>query len=631
MENSVLSFLEKEKPDILEETVYSSDDLDLLISPKEEAVIYLYARVSSVKEQQVDAVKYQTSNLERWLEQQCSLHSNWHKGKTFVDIKSGRNFNRAEYKKMMREVKRGGVTYIVFWETSRFGRTFGGVLRECLKLKDTYGVDLYFIDKKIDTRSPDGLSRLADEARKADESSLQTKARVDRGIREKKEVLEALGDGYLFTNRALGLIRKPGIKQRLFRVDSEVETLNIMANYYLECKSLSKTAAHLTELKRETVNGSIYWDASTILRCLHNPIYVCIEEQNKTKINYGENYYNGSRTKIDKSQHNYKYMPHRIERIWSDEFFLLIQETLRANRRLWSCESLGKDDKVNYYKDLVWCDCGGRCNIHSAKIAYGKNWYECHNQKHKGSKRYIELAGLDKNLICERTPIQDWKLDMMFEEIIKELKFTKEKFISNISEIIKTVYVCEDMVSDELEELDLSIKAIKKQLSSARQLMYKELITETEYKEDSKLLHDDLAVKEAQREKLIQRKKENESKVHLNISTLQKQLSEKVDYILEKDKNKFLFEFVYMIVHTGNNEYTWVLNLFEELRDTYIPDDCQLVFTQRIQNRIDEVVVDKRNLIADFKIGEFEARTFKRKHELGSLKQYETLKVKVYY
>ena len=56
-----------------------------------------------------------------------------------------------------------------------------------------------------------------------------------------------------------------------------------------------------------------------------------------------------------------------------------------------------------------------------------------------------------------------------------------------------------------------------------------------------------------------------------------------------------------------------------------------MIFTQRVQNRVKEVYVDKRNLLAEFEINEQTARAFKKTSGLGPLKKYETIKVKVYY
>jgi hypothetical protein len=197
--------------------------------------------------------------------------------------------------------------------------------------------------------------------------------------------------------------------------------------------------------------------------------------------------------------------------------------------------------------------------------------------------------------------------------------------------MVRSAYVVDDSVDEDLINIDSSIKDIKKEIGSARTCLYKGLISEEEYENDTAILRKELSKKESEREKLMQSKKENDSKDSLDLSTLEKTVLEKLNYILENDRNKFMYNLVYMIVHTSDNEFTWVLNLFEDSRDRYIDETYQLKFIQRIHNRVDEVLVDSRNLLADFEINEFTARTYKKRHNLGTLKQYETLRVKVYY
>ena len=122
----------------------------------EDVVVSAYARVSSTKYEQIDAVKYQKSVLDKWLDNLCQINPNCHKGKIYVDTKTGRTFKRDAYQEMIEDAKRGRMNYIIFWETSRFGRNLSNVIRECLRLKDEYSVDLYFIDKQISTKTREG-------------------------------------------------------------------------------------------------------------------------------------------------------------------------------------------------------------------------------------------------------------------------------------------------------------------------------------------------------------------------------------------------------------------------------------------------------------------------------------------
>lgn len=590
-------------------------------------IISLYARVSTTKEQQLDAVKYQTSVLEAWLDKQCGMHPNWRRGKIYVDTKTGRNFNRKEYQQMMRDAKSGKMNYIVFWETSRFGRNLGALIRECIKLNDIYNVDLYFIDKSIDTRSPDGLSKLVEEAKVADEASKQTRKRVRRGIAEKKRMYEMMGGGYLYTHRCLGLESRTGFKQQLFIVPEEAETLHIMRKAYKEHQSLTKTAEELMRLGRKRVSGATHWDASYIYRCLTNTIYICVEEQNQTKVATMDNYYDNTRTIIDKSEHNYVYMPNCIERIFSDEEFLEVQKILERSSRNNLNNSRG-EKKVEVFSQLLWCNCGGRFYRHSATWNYGKNYYECHYQLTRGSRRIVEMQGLDEINICDMPSIADWKLRLMLSEIMKNLNISTDEIIDMAKSILK------DCVSIDVEDYTEDIDALKKQITKIqaklekhRQRLLNDIITEEEFLVDRKTLNAEKADLEFKLAKLQTRNNSLGMDVEQYIVNMEKDLRDLLETTVS---DEFIFKMVDMIVQVNPYEFNWYLNIGEELEEE-IPEQYKIVHKKRLPLRIVEVYKDARKKIASFEINEFIARAYKKREGLGQLKRYKPLKVNVFF
>ena len=576
------------------------EDLNLMSSVNEIITLDAYARVSTTKDEQIDAVKYQKSVLEKWLENQCKIHSNWRVGKVYVDTKTGRNFNRTAYQEMMENAKLGKTNYIIFWETSRFGRNLSAVLRECIRLKDVYGVDLYFIDKKIDTRTYDGLGRLAEEAKKADEQSLATRNRVNRGIKEKRRILESVGDGYLFTHRVLGLESKKGYKQQLFRVEDEVDTLNMMADYYLEHHSLRATALYLTEQGRLTATGGKYWDASSVLRTLRNPIYTCIEVQDKTKILTMENYYSTSRTKIPNDKRKFVYMPDRIERIWSDEYFLEIQSVLDKGHRGFSQKERMCASNEDAFCKVLWCGCGGRYNKQSRTKKYGTNCFECHHKKNRGRRKFVEDAGLDLNEVCEMPSIADWKMDLMLDKIIEKFGYNYNDIIEKALEIINQNWEEDnDNLLSSVEAINKKVNNITKKIDNHRNKMMRDIISRSD---------------------------------KLDLDALRTDMSEA--------NKEFIVSLIDMIVQVAPYEFAWHLNLNSgnttELEEnsleapTFIPKEFRIVYKKRLPLRQVEVVKDSRNLMLDFSISESEARIYKKVNNLGHLKSYNRLHVKVY-
>lgn len=102
---------------------------------------YGYVRVSS-KEQ----------NIARQMEAMESLGID--RKRTYVDMQSGKNFNRPAYKKLLRKVKPGDV--IVIKSIDRLGRNYDEILDQWRVITKLKQVDIYVLDfPLLDTRKKD--------------------------------------------------------------------------------------------------------------------------------------------------------------------------------------------------------------------------------------------------------------------------------------------------------------------------------------------------------------------------------------------------------------------------------------------------------------------------------------------
>ena len=102
---------------------------------------YGYVRVSS-KEQ----------NIARQMEAMEALGIE--RKKIFVDMQSGKNFNRPAYKKLLRKVKPGDV--IVIKSIDRLGRNYDEILEQWRVITKLKQVDIYVLDfPLLDTRKKD--------------------------------------------------------------------------------------------------------------------------------------------------------------------------------------------------------------------------------------------------------------------------------------------------------------------------------------------------------------------------------------------------------------------------------------------------------------------------------------------
>lgn len=102
---------------------------------------YGYVRVSS-KEQ----------NIARQMEAMESLGID--RKRIYVDMQSGKNFNRPAYKKLLRKVKPGDV--IVIKSIDRLGRNYDEILEQWRVITKLKQVDIYVLDfQLLDTRKND--------------------------------------------------------------------------------------------------------------------------------------------------------------------------------------------------------------------------------------------------------------------------------------------------------------------------------------------------------------------------------------------------------------------------------------------------------------------------------------------
>ena len=104
-------------------------------------LIYGYARVSS-KEQNLDR---QLVELQKYTD------------KIFADKESGKNFDRPEYKKLMRKLKAGDL--LVIKSIDRLGRNYELIIKEWQRITKDIGADIKVLDMPLlDTTQTQGLT-----------------------------------------------------------------------------------------------------------------------------------------------------------------------------------------------------------------------------------------------------------------------------------------------------------------------------------------------------------------------------------------------------------------------------------------------------------------------------------------
>lgn len=99
---------------------------------------YGYVRVSSI-----------TQNIERQIKEMQERNIN--KKNLFIDYQSGKNFNRIEYQRLKKKLKKGDLLFIK--SIDRLGRDYQMIIDEWSELTKIIGIDIVVIDMPLlDTR-----------------------------------------------------------------------------------------------------------------------------------------------------------------------------------------------------------------------------------------------------------------------------------------------------------------------------------------------------------------------------------------------------------------------------------------------------------------------------------------------
>ncbi len=107
------------------------------------SAVYGYARVSSVEQ-----------NEERQIVALEKMKIS--KKKIYVDKQSGKNFNRPQYLKMVKKMKKGDLLYVL--SIDRLGRNYEEIQRQWRLLTKEIGIDICVIDMPLlDTRTGNDL------------------------------------------------------------------------------------------------------------------------------------------------------------------------------------------------------------------------------------------------------------------------------------------------------------------------------------------------------------------------------------------------------------------------------------------------------------------------------------------
>ena len=341
--------------------------------------------------------------------------------------KSGKSIEgRAEFKKMLEDIEtnKDGISYVLVFKLSRFGRNAADVLNTLQFMQD-YGVNLICVEDGIDSSKDAGklmisvLSAVAEIER--ENILVQTMEGRKQKAREGKWNGGFAPYGYKLVDGMLEI------------AEDEAEAVRIIFDKYVNTEMGSNGVAKYLEQqginKKVRQNGSNPLFSAHLVRIiLDNPVYC-------GKIAYGRR----KNEKVTGTRDKYRIVPQDEymlfdgvhEAIVDEELWNKAHEKRLAQAKKYEHVNKGKDEKIHLLSGLL------RCPVCGAGM-YGNKSIKKRNGQHY--KDYFYYSCKHRNMVrghaCTyRKQLQEEKLDAAVAEVISKM-ISNPKFADMIQEKI---------------------------------------------------------------------------------------------------------------------------------------------------------------------------------------------------
>lgn len=419
------------------------------------------------------------------------------------DGKSGSNFDRAEFQRMMKDIEAGKVNCVVVKDQSRFGRDYIDVGKYKEKIFPKLGVRFITINEGYDSLSATSSDDLAFTINSFvyDFYIRDISTKIRTNLTAKKQNGEYAG---AFV--AYGYVKDSNDKSKLVVDQFAADVVRDIFRWKIEGLSPQNIAVRLNELgipspaEYKKLSGSNYktsfqtsskavWSHVSVRRILKNEIYLGVMIQGKrTTPNYK------TKTVVTKAESEWLRVEGTHEAIISVRDFELVQELLRDDTH---CRA--GDVTVPVYAGRIYCgDCGAAAVRKTVSYA-GKRYvyYVCNANKH------------DKT-VCSRHSIRE---DILGQVIYQTVRHQ----IDLLLDVDKALGQFENLSWEKhkLKQLDASIEIqeeVVRKNNTLRLGIYEDLraglLDRSEYESLKKELAERIAEATAAIEKLNKEKRE---------------------------------------------------------------------------------------------------------------------------
>ena len=345
--------------------------------------VYTYTRVSTAMQVDGYSLDAQRARMKAFAD-----FNNYEIVGEYEDAgKSGRSIEgRVQFNQMIEDIKsdKDGVSYVLVFKLSRFGRNAADVLSSLQTMQD-FGVNLICIEDGIDSSKDAGkliisvLSAVAEIEK--DNIRVQTLEGRMQKAREGRWVGGFATYGYKLVNGALEIN------------EDEAEAIRIIFDRYIHTdmgsNGIARYLANQGIHKIERQNGkNPFFDAALIRRIIQNPVYcgkIAYGRRRTEKVHGTRNDYH----LVEKD--DYILVDGRHECIISEDDWQTAQVKVEAQAKKYEHVNRGKNERIHLLTGIVKCPlCGaGMYGNKSTKHRDGKKYkdYYFYGCKHRLSNR----------------------------------------------------------------------------------------------------------------------------------------------------------------------------------------------------------------------------------------------------
>lgn len=345
--------------------------------------VYTYTRVSTAMQVDGYSLDAQKARMKAFAD-----FNNYEIVGEYEDAgKSGRSIEgRVQFNQMIEDIKsdKDGVSYVLVFKLSRFGRNAADVLSSLQTMQD-FGVNLICVEDGIDSSKDAGkliisvLSAVAEIEK--DNIRVQTLEGRMQKAREGRWVGGFAPYGYRLVNGALEIN------------EDEAEAIRVIFDRYIHTdmgsNGIARYLANQGIHKIERQNGkNPFFDAALIRRIIQNPVYcgkIAYGRRRTEKVHGTRNDYH----LVEKD--DYILVDGRHEGIISEDDWQVAQVKVEAQAKKYEHVNRGKNERIHLLTGIVKCPlCGaGMYGNKSTKHRDGKKYkdYYFYGCKHRLSTR----------------------------------------------------------------------------------------------------------------------------------------------------------------------------------------------------------------------------------------------------